>query len=109
MTTQRVKEILETTGIPVAYLAFTNETARPCPFICYFYAGDDDFLADNSNYVSINRLIVELYTDYKDFTLEKKVEETLNAAGFVFSREESYINTEQMFQIVYESEVIING
>lgn len=109
MTTQRVKEILETTGIPVAYLAFTNETAQPCPFICYFYAGDDDFLADNTNYVSINRLIVELYTDYKDFSLEKTVEETLNAAGLVFSREESYISTEQMFQIVYESEVIING
>ena len=109
MTTQRVKEILETTGIPVAYLAFTNETAQPCPFICYFYAGDNDFLADNSNYASINRLIVELYTDYKDFSLEKKVEETLTAAGLVFSREESYISTEQMFQIVYESEVIING
>lgn len=109
MTTQRVKEILETTGIPVAYLAFMNETAQPCPFICYFYAGDNDFLADNSNYASINRLIVELYTDYKDFSLEKTVEETLNAAGLVFSREESYISTEQMFQIVYESEVIING
>jgi hypothetical protein len=77
--------------------------------ICYFYAGDNDFLADNSNYASINRLIVELYTDYKDFNLEKTVEETLNAAGLVFSREESYISTEQMFQIVYESEVIING
>lgn len=109
MTTQRVKEILEATGIPVAYLAFTNETAQPCPFICYFYAGDNDFIADNTNYASINRLIVELYTDYKDFSLEKTVEETLNAAGLVFSREESYISTEQMFQIVYESEVIING
>ena len=109
MTTQRVKEILETTEIPVSYLAFTNETAQPCPFICYFYAGDNDFIADNTNYASINRLIVELYTDYKDFSLEKTVEETLNAAGLVFSREESYISTEQMFQIVYESEVIING
>lgn len=109
MTTREVKEMLESTGLPVAYLAFTNETAQPCPFICYFYAGDHDFIADNSNYAGINRLFVELYTDYKDFALEKRVEETLNAAGLVFSREESYIDTEQMYQIVYESEVIING
>lgn len=109
MTTRQVKEILESTGLPVAYLTFTNETARPCPFICYFYAGDHDYIADNSNYASINRLFVELYTDYKDFALEKQVEATLNAAGLVYAREESYIDTEQMYQIVYESEVIING
>lgn len=109
MTTREVKEILETTGIPVAYLAFTNETAQPCPFICYFYAGDHDFIADNSNYTGINRLFVELYTDFKDFALEKQVEAALSAAGLVFSREDDYIQDERMYQTVYESEVIING
>ena len=109
MTAAEIYNALRSTGIPVAYYAFTKETAKPCPFICYFFAGSDDFKADNSNYAGINHLFVELYTDHKDFALEKTVQDALNAAGIVYERSEEYIDTESMYQITFESEVVITN
>lgn len=108
MTTKEVSDMIKGIGVPYAYYQFTKATAKPCPFICFWYPGDNDFVADNKNYSKINRLILELYTDSKDFELEKKVETALNEAGLVYTREEAYIDTERMFQISYESEVVIN-
>lgn len=109
MTTQEIANMIDSVGVPYAYYQFSEATAKPCPFICFFYAGDDDFIADNKNYQKINRLIVELYTDTKDFYLETEVEDALNDHGLVYTKEEVYIDTERMFQITYESEVIINA
>lgn len=95
--------------IPVAYLMFPADdpTNPPPPFICYYYTGDDDLKADNTNYQKIRPLTVELYTDNKDFAIENAVETALNAAGLVFSRNESYIDTEKMYMVSYETEIII--
>lgn len=95
--------------IPVAYLMFPADdpTNPPPPFICYYYTGDDDLKADNTNYQKIRPLTVELYTDNKDFAIENAVETALNAAGLVFSRNESYIDTEKMYMVSYETEIIV--
>ena len=50
---------------------------------------------------------IPVYTDNKDFAIENAVEAALNAAGLVFSRNESYIDTEKMYMVSYETEVII--
>lgn len=109
MTTQEISAMIGEIGIPYAYDHFTKETAKPCPFICFFYAGSDDMAADNVNHARIERLIVELYCDNKDFALEKTVQDTLNSHGLFFTRSEMYIDSEQMYETIYESEVIING
>lgn len=109
MTTQEVAQMIESVGVPYAYYQFDEATAKPCPFICFYYAGSEDFIADSTNYVSINRLIIELYTDNKDFALEKKVQDAINANGLVYSRDEGYIDSEKMYEVIFESEVIING
>lgn len=109
MTTQEVAQMIGEIGVPFAYYQFDEATAKPCPFICFYYAGSEDFIADSTNYVSINRLIIELYTDNKDFQLEKTVQNVLNAHGLVYSREEGYIDSEKMYEVIFESEVIING
>lgn len=109
MTPSDIYNALTATGIPTAYYAFTKETAKPCPFICYFFAGSDDFIADNTNYAGINRLFVELYTNNKDFALEETVQDALNGMGIVYERTETYIDDEAMYQITFESEVVING
>lgn len=95
--------------IPVAYLMFPvdDPTNPPPPFICYYYTGDDDLKADNTNYQKIRPITVELYTDNKDFAIANAVETALNAAGLVFSRNESYIDTEKMYMVSYETEIII--
>lgn len=109
MTTAEVASMIDSIGVPFAYYQFDEATAKPCPFICFYYAGSDDFVADGSNYVNINRLIIELYTDEKDFTLEQRVQTVLNEYGLVYTREEGYLSDEKMYEIIFESEVIING
>lgn len=100
-------------GVPFAYLMFPEDDpdnpAPPPPFVCYYYTGDNDFLADNVNYFPIRTLSIELYTDNKDFSLETAVESMLTSNGFVYSKTEEYISSERMYMVTYNMEVIING
>lgn len=107
MTTQEVAAMVAEVGVPYAYYQFTKDTAVDPPFICFFYPQDNDFLADNKNYQQINHLAVELYTDAKDFALEKTVEAVLRSHGMVWSKEEGHLDSERMHEVVYEMDVII--
>lgn len=102
-------EISEGVYIPVAYYQFTKDTAKEPPFICYYYTGSNDVMADNKNYQRVRPVVVELYTDNKDFDLEKKVEDKLIENEIPFSKTEAYISSEKMYQITYYMEVVING
>lgn len=109
MTVAEISSMIGTLEIPFAYYQFPEGTAQPCPFICFYLPSNDDFIADNQNYVGISRLIIELYTDEKDFTLESQVESMLRTNEIVYTKTETYIDSERMYMIVYESEVILNA
>lgn len=109
MTYEKISKMIESIGVESAYYQFPEGTAVAPPFICFYYPERDDFFADDSNFVKIERLIIELYTKEKEFDLEDQIEQTLNANGIPFTRYESYIDTEQLIMNTYESEVIING
>ena len=109
MTYKEVATMVSSIGVPYAYYQFPEDTAQPTPFVCFYYPGDNDLKADDSNYAIIRPLMIELYTDEKDFTLEATVESVLTSNGLPFSRTESYINSEKMYLITYQTEVVING
>lgn len=109
MTRAEVANMIGSTNIPYAYFQFTNDTAQPCPFICYYYTGSDDMSADNINYAKVERLIIELYTDNKDFETEDAISNVLNENGIFFTKSETYISAEHMYETIFESEVILNG
>lgn len=100
---EQIKNILETTGLPVAYYAFPEEEAPPLPFLCYLVAGSNNFIADGAVYHKIDRLQVELYTEVKDPAAEETVEGAL--ASFIWEKTETYIDSEKCYQIMYEIEV----
>lgn len=108
MTLQQVNLMVESMGLPYSYYEFPEGTAQAPPFICFFYGPSDDLYADNSNYQGIRQLNIELYTRNKDFALEKTIENILKLNGFTFYREENFIDTEKIWQIAYEMEVMIN-
>ena len=99
--------MIETIGVPYAYYQFTNGTAVPCPFVCFYFEGSNDLAADNTNYQRIRPLSVELYTDNKDFALEQAVENVLNQNGLVYSREETYLDSEHMNMVTFMTEIVI--
>lgn len=109
MTYEEIASMIESIGLPFAYYQFSEDTAEAPPFIVFFYSQTDDQYADNTNYQRIEVLNIELYTSEKDFEHEARVEKLLKDHGLSYYREENYIDAEKMYQIAYETEVIING
>lgn len=107
MTYKEVKTMIDGIGLPSAYYQFPQGTEQACPFICFFFEGSNDLAADNTNYQRIRPLSIELYTDNKDFELEETVESVLNSNGLVYSREETVLDSEQMYMVTFMTEIII--
>lgn len=107
MTYEEVATMVASIGVPYAYYQFPQGTEQPCPFVSFYFDSSNDFAADGTNYQPIRSLTIELYTDAKDFELEQTVEDTLNSNGLVFSRMESYIDSEKMNMVTYTTEIVI--
>ena len=109
MTFKEVATMVGSIGLPFAYYQFPEsdaETIAP-PFVCFYFPDNRDFVADNTNYQKIEHLVVELYTDQKDFAMEATVEGVLSSAGLVWSRAETWLDGERMQMTGYEMDVVI--
>lgn len=109
MTYKQIASMVSSIGLPYAYYQFPEGTAQAPPFVVFFYANTDDVFADDTNYQRIATLNIELYTSEKDFATESTVEQILTNNNLTYYKEENYIDSEQMWQIAYEMEVLING
>lgn len=107
MTYRQVAEMVSSIGVPYAYYQFPNNSGIAPPFVCFYFDSSNDFAADNTNYQRIRPLSIELYTDNKDFTLEQTVENVLNQNGLVYSREETFLDSERMYMVTFMTEIII--
>lgn len=101
MTLKELNTLLKTTGYPVAYRSF--KTPQTAPFICYLTAYRRNFSADGVAYSGADHVQVELYTKEKDQIAEGKVEKALSS--FFWQKIETYIDSDSMYQIIYEIEV----
>lgn len=109
MTYQEIATMVSSFDIPYAYYSYPNNQAPRLPYCVYYYPNRDDMNADNINYVKIETLVIEVYTETKDFNLENAIETILTQNGINYDKTETYINTEKMYQLYYESEVLINA
>lgn len=107
MTYKEVNLMVASIGKPCAYYQFPEGTDTAPPFICFYFDSSSDLAADNTNYQRIRPLVIELYTDNKDFALEETVETTLNSNGLVYSREETCLDSEKMNMVTYTTEIVI--
>lgn len=106
MTYTEVATMISSIGLPYAYYQFRETGVHP-PFICFFYGGSNDFIADSTNYQKIEQLYIELYADQKDFDHEAAIEEVLAENGFVWAREEQWIDSEKLYEVIYTMDVVI--
>lgn len=107
MTYSEITEMVDSAGLPAAYDHFAEGAGPDPPFLIFLYPRSDDFFADDGPYLPMEELHIELYTDRKDPVLEKKVEEMLMGRGLAFSRSESWIPKERMYEVLYITFVII--
>jgi hypothetical protein len=105
MNLEKLKQILDATGLPVAYSHFTETEFEPLPnppFITYLVSYSSNFMADNRVHLPVDNVQIELYTDKKDLENEAKVEKVLNENELPFSTTESFIESERLHQKIYE-------
>lgn len=106
MTRQDIAKLVKSLGYDWTFYQFPNDKAPELPYVVYYYPDRSDFMADNSNYRHIETLRIELYTEARDFEAEDRLEALL---PFPYSKDVEYINAEKMYQISYETEVLIHG
>lgn len=107
MTYQEVKTMVASIGYPYAYFEFKDGPVQ-MPFVVFYYPANQDVYADGSNYVKVEQLIIELYTSNKDFTAEAAVENVLKANNLVWTRAEKRWESENSYEVIFSTEVIIN-
>lgn len=103
---EKIKKILTEMGLPFEYHHFEEYNAVAPPFIVYFIDKANSLYADGNNYFNRKEVIIELYTDNKDSALEEKLEKIINKNGLAYDHEEGYIQSENMYLVRYEMEVI---
>lgn len=105
MTVEQLAAMLQETGIPFAYDHFAEGESPEPPFICYLLPGSDNFAADGQVYFKINEVHIELYTDKKDVSVEKQVEDALDDQGIFYNKSEVWISEERLYEVLYSFEV----
>ena len=101
----KLLEILSETGIPFAYDHFAEGESPEPPFICYLLPESDNFAADGIAYCKISRVHIELYTDCKDPAVEQIVEAVLSEHGIFYHKTEVWINSEKLYEVLYQFEM----
>lgn len=103
-------KLLVRTGYPVAYYQFeTNKNNPPPkpPYIVYWTPNSTSYGADESKALIRNTTVhVELYTVKKDLDAEAKLEDIFGSANIQYDKDEAFIDSEKLYQIVYSFELI---
>ena len=105
MTIENLVEMLQEMEIPFAYDHFAEGESPEPPFICYLLPGSNNFAADGKVYFRINQVRIELYTDSKDLSVERKVKMVLDESGIFYNKSEVWIQSEKLYEVLYSFEV----
>lgn len=108
---EKMADLCVAIGCPDKYVYYQYPVglAPEPPYVIYYIASRDDFRADNSNYVKIGELVIEIYTDKKDPAIEAAAEAWFDAQELAPDIDEQYIDAEQMQEVRYSMEVVIDG
>ena len=111
MTIENIVEMLQEMNIPFAYDHFSEGESPEPPFICYLIPGSDNFAADGKVYFKMNEVRIEMYTDFKDISLESRVEDVLDRHEIFYNKSETWIQSEKLYEVMYsfEMEGLNNG
>jgi len=107
MTQAELFTLLKATGYPVSYHHFT--TAPTPPYIVYLRAFDNNISSDYKVHGKFKFYQVELYTVKKDLVAEQKLEAVLNGINSEYDVTETFIDTENLYEIIYQIKIIERG
>lgn len=105
MTHEEVMALMDEMELPFAYDHFVEGESPDPPFAVFLYPNSSNFSADGKVYYKANKLNVEIYTDAKDTELELKVETVLDGHGIFYNKSEIWIDSENLYEVLYQMEV----
>lgn len=108
MTFKDINTMIQSIGLPSNYYQWPVKKAPALPYILFYYPSREDFKADNTNYAKFTQLNIEFYSENKDFEMEAKIEEILEENDLYYDKEEQYIDTDEMYEVLYVINVLIN-
>ena len=106
MTYNEIMTMMQETGLPYAYDHFAEGESPEPPFAVFLFPTSNNFGADNRVWQKINRLRIEVYTDYKQPNIENQIETVLDQHGLYYDKTEVWIQSENLYEVAYEMEVI---
>ena len=110
MTYEQIAEMMEEMGLPFAYHHFAEGESPAPPFLLFLSLGENTFSADNLAYFTRHSprrpyADIELYTDKKQPELEEQVESVLSQHEIYYTKTETFIDSEELYEVLYEMEV----
>ena len=105
MTNKEIEIMLSSSGIPFCYHHWEKEYVPNLPYGCFLFPNSHNFQADGVVYHTANVVQIELYTKLKSPQIEAQFEAVLDEAELYYEKSESYIESEKMYQIIYEMEI----
>ncbi|RDV27120.1 hypothetical protein [Lysinibacillus capsici] len=104
MNVKELAKLLGQLSVPVSYFQFHNTPESPAPnppFVIFLEEDSNNFGADNKVWKKIIDYRIEMYTDNKNLTLEQEMEALLDSHSIYYDTDETYIDTEKLFQKTY--------
>ena len=105
MSYEEINEMMLEMGLPFAYHHFSEGESPKPPFLIFLSPGEHTFSADNLMYHSFKKLDIELYTDEKSPEAEQRVEEVLLQHNIFYTKTETWIESEKLYEVLYQMEV----
>lgn len=105
MNYEEINEMMQEIGLPFAYHHFAEGESPNPPFLLFLSPGENTFGADNLTYHSFKQLDIELYTDEKSPETEERLEEVLTHHHIFYNKSEVWIESERLYEVLYETEV----
>jgi hypothetical protein len=108
MTQPELYTLLVSTGLPTVYHSWkaSGQDVPSLPYIVYLLIDTDNESADNKVHKKTSNYLVEVYSDKKDLASEQLLEDALDVAFIFYNKRETYIESEQLYQVVYSISII---
>ena len=105
MSYEEIAEMMQEIGLSFVYHHFAEGESPNPSFVLFLSPKENTFGADNLMYISFKTLHIELYTDTKSPETEERVEEILYQHNIYYTKSETWIESEKLYEVLYELEV----
>ena len=109
MTRETITAMIEEMDMPFAYHHFAEGEAPNLPYLIYLYPESIEFSADGKVYAKGTVLRIELYSEIRDIDLESGIEAVLDSYEMFYHKQELFIDSERLYEVMYEMEVPVMG